>query len=101
MNSKRRKAITRSNPIDKFFVFESHNWVCIVCKGKIDPDARQPDPRAATLDHVVPLSKGGQHVLENLAPAHAECNASKGCGLLLDTEWGLSVLWVPDVQNGR
>lgn len=28
-------------------------------------------------DHVIPLSKGGEDVLENLRPAHAYCNQRK------------------------
>jgi len=29
------------------------------------------------VDHVKPLSKGGPHILANLRPACASCNASK------------------------
>ena len=33
------------------------------------------------LDHVVPLSRGGQALaLSNLGPAHARCNLTKGSG---------------------
>ena len=31
-----------------------------------------------TLDHVVPLSKGGAHTKENIRIAHRECNSRKG-----------------------
>lgn len=31
----------------------------------------------AHLDHIVPLSKGGQHTMDNLAPTHARCNQIK------------------------
>lgn len=31
-----------------------------------------------TMDHVVPLSKGGQHTAGNIVPACRSCNSSKG-----------------------
>lgn len=38
-----------------------------------------------TMDHVVPLCRGGRHALGNILPACAWCNASKGRLLLV--EW--------------
>lgn len=38
-----------------------------------------------TIDHVLPLSRGGTHGIDNLAPACASCNSSKGPKLL--SEW--------------
>jgi len=38
------------------------------------------------LDHVVPVSKGGLHTLDNVAPACRACNTSKG-NRALGTEW--------------
>lgn len=38
-----------------------------------------------TMDHVVPLSRGGRHAIGNILPACDRCNKSKG-GLLL-VEW--------------
>ena len=31
-----------------------------------------------TMDHVIPLSKGGEHSIENIVPACLSCNAGKG-----------------------
>jgi len=42
------------------------------------------DP-AKSLDHVIPLARGGEHVVENLVPACLPCNKSKKDKLL--TEW--------------
>ena len=63
--------------IDRYVVFERDGWVCNICRTEIDRTLRCPDPLAATLDHVVPLSKGGQHVWSNVAPAHLYCNQQK------------------------
>lgn len=39
-----------------------------------------PHPMSASLDHVVPLSQGGDHVPENVRLAHLSCNVAKGNG---------------------
>lgn len=38
-----------------------------------------------TVDHVIPLSRGGEHAVSNLLPACRSCNSSKGKKLL--GEW--------------
>ncbi|MFL0579168.1 HNH endonuclease [Dietzia sp. 179-F 9C3 NHS] len=35
-------------------------------------------PGATTADHVVPRALGGPDTLDNLRPAHAACNSSRG-----------------------
>lgn len=52
--------------------------VCYLCRRPIPGDVPWNDPWAFTLDHVVPLSAGGQDCVENLRPAHRECNVAKG-----------------------
>jgi 5-methylcytosine-specific restriction endonuclease McrA len=53
-------------------ILESAGHVCIYC-GSQD---------SLTMDHVVPISKGGQHVAENIVPACLSCNSSKGPQLI-------------------
>ena len=40
-----------------------------------------------TMDHIVPISRGGAHSIGNVAPACGSCNSSKGTKLLI--EWRL------------
>lgn len=47
---------------------------CIYCEGPYEQD-----------DHIVPVARGGAHVLENLAPACGRCNRSKSDKML--AEW--------------
>jgi len=35
-------------------------------------------PNTASLDHVIPVSKGGEHVVDNVAWVHCEINRMKG-----------------------
>lgn len=37
-------------------------------------------PGADTVDHLVPLSRGGTHHVDNLRPAHRYCNIAAGNG---------------------
>ena len=38
-----------------------------------------------TIDHVVPLSRGGEHDITNIVPACQSCNSAKGCRFM--SEW--------------
>jgi len=62
-------------PID---IYERDIWLCGLCLTPVDPDVSWPDPMSASLDHVLPLSKGGTHTYENVQLAHLACNVSKG-----------------------
>lgn len=59
-------------------VFERDGWTCWLCGQPIPQDARVPDPRAATLDHLVPRSRGGDDDPANLGAAHFVCNVRRG-----------------------
>jgi 5-methylcytosine-specific restriction endonuclease McrA len=75
---KRRAIYARGEKINHLEVFEEHNWICVVCDQKIDKHLRLPNLMAATLEHIVPLCKGGTHTRDNVGPAHARCNFLKG-----------------------
>lgn len=62
-------------PID---VYERDEWVCGICSDPVDQKLSYPDPMSPSLDHVLPLSLGGHHVMENLALSHWICNVRKG-----------------------
>lgn len=62
-------------PID---IYERDIWLCGLCVTPVDPDCAWPDPMSPSLDHILPLSKGGTHTYENVQLAHLTCNVSKG-----------------------
>jgi 5-methylcytosine-specific restriction endonuclease McrA len=66
-------------PID---IYERDIWLCGLCVKPVDPDSSYPNPMSASLDHIIPLSKGGTHTYENVQLAHLTCNLSKGAKLV-------------------
>lgn len=50
---------------------------CAICGQPIDYTIRYPHPDAYTLDHVVPVARGGSDSLSNKQPAHNRCNKTK------------------------
>lgn len=77
---RRRKKIaeTRDAPIDFGALWETQGESCGICGSSIDRSLRHPDPMSPSIDHIVPLSKGGRHSQDNLQWAHLRCNLSKG-----------------------
>lgn len=75
---KRRAIYAQGDEIDHLSLFILHNWICNICKKEINPKLRFPHNMAATVEHVIPLCKGGTHTWDNVRPAHASCNFSKG-----------------------
>lgn len=75
---KRRAIYARGDAIDHVTLFNLHCWTCWICKEDINPKKRFPDIMAATVEHIIPISQGGEHLWTNCAPAHAMCNFKKG-----------------------
>lgn len=57
-------------------------FACYLCQEVIDPACKFPDSRSPSVDHVVPLSRGGSGLRDNLRAAHLGCNCWKGTRLL-------------------
>jgi 5-methylcytosine-specific restriction endonuclease McrA len=65
-------------PLTRRAVFARDDWTCQYCAAT-----------AENLDHVIPRSRGGEHVWENVVAACRRCNAKKENHLL--AEVGLSL----------
>lgn len=58
-------------PINRLEVYERDGWICGICGDLVEKDE-------ASLDHVVPMSRGGAHLYSNVQCAHLLCNIRKG-----------------------
>ena len=83
-NSRRRASESDHHTIAELHEYWVANGldpkICTYCDSKI------PHWKRAEGDHVVPLSKGGKDVVENLTPCCRPCNSSKRNSLLYE-EW--------------
>ena len=69
--------MAEGDDIDSLTLFERDGWLCHLCDNEINRKLRLPNWWAATIDHVIPLSKGGTHTWDNVKAAHAYCNFAK------------------------
>jgi predicted nucleic acid-binding Zn ribbon protein len=78
---RRRRARILATQTDRFTdkdVRMAHGDICYLCDEKINFRLRFPNPKSPSLDHVIPLSRGGTHTLDNAAMVHYVCNQKKG-----------------------
>jgi 5-methylcytosine-specific restriction endonuclease McrA len=58
-------------PVHPLIVLELADGVCGICGRDVDPGNFQ-------IDHIEPVSRGGEHSYLNTQPAHPKCNMAKG-----------------------
>ncbi len=75
---KRERGRARELRASPWWKRRTADGVCFYCR-------RRVGGRALTMDHVVPLGRGGRSVRGNVAPACQDCNARK--------KWMLPVEW--------
>jgi len=54
-----------------YFIKQSYNFRCVYCGKKV---------KKLTKDHIIPLSRGGNHTMDNVVPACFSCNSRKKAG---------------------
>lgn len=78
----RRYGVTYQT-IDRLAIFERDKWTCWICQCHSPASLlRTNHPQRPTLDHVIPLSKGGSHTEGNVRLACFACNMKKGSKLI-------------------
>lgn len=78
-----RKAGARVETVSPLKVFERDGWRCHLCGIKTKQHLRGTSAsNAPELDHIVPLSKGGEHSYRNTACSCRGCNGRKGASLI-------------------
>lgn len=86
--NRRRRAIKRKAQADKINdleIYERDGWICQICGKRVNKDVKWPHPKSPSIDHIIPLSQGGEHIKTNVQLAHLDCNnlkRAKGGGQL-------------------
>lgn len=76
----RRRALMMRAPTEKIrslLVYERDGWTCGICGEAIDPELKK-HRMSASIDHIIPLARGGTHTYDNVQAAHRVCNSRKG-----------------------
>lgn len=61
--------------VDLRLVLQRDGYTCHICSGTVRPTELH-------FDHVIPISRGGSHSIENIRVSHAHCNQRKGARLV-------------------
>ena len=70
-----------------------YHGICALCGNRIMPMA------AASIDHIIPLSRGGTNHNRNLQLAHAVCNQRKGNAVVHDGDEDLRMDYEPEGEK--
>ncbi|MEU9218915.1 HNH endonuclease [Streptomyces sp. NPDC048376] len=79
-DARRRALVSQARTGEVFAPLDIHTrdgWVCQLCHEPIDQTIAWPHPKSPSIDHIIPLSRGGAHALSNVQSAHLGCNSSK------------------------
>ncbi len=68
----------RHVPYKDVDIFERDRWRCMWCCQLVNRDAVVPSQDAPTIDHIVPISKGGHDAPHNVVLSCFSCNCKKG-----------------------
>lgn len=71
-NEKRRRSLKDIYDISEKDIKRLYRSNCIICE----------NPKI-TIDHIIPISRGGRHSIGNLQPLCRSCNSSKGSKLMI------------------
>lgn len=59
-------------------IAERDGWRCQICRKRISRKLKWPHPRSLSIDHIIPVSLGGDDVKANVNATHLICNMHKG-----------------------
>ena len=81
INIQKRRALKFKAYVSKvipYEIFYRDLFMCKLCNKPLDMKAKAPESLSPSIDHIIPLSKGGTHEPANCQAAHLRCNISKG-----------------------
>jgi 5-methylcytosine-specific restriction endonuclease McrA len=83
----RKKTVKRQGivkPGNVFYeeIFARDKGICYLCNEVVNPSLPRVSAGGGTIDHVIPISKGGLDTMENCKLAHWSCNNRKSNKLI-------------------
>lgn len=79
-NSGYNRRAVKANALREDFkkdeIYLRDGWICQLCGLPVDPSSKDKK-LMASLDHIIPLSRGGSHTRDNVQLAHRGCNSQK------------------------
>jgi hypothetical protein len=79
--ARRRRVLKRGGLAEHYTLAEiaqRDRHRCQLCRRKVDLAVQWPDPKSPSIDHVIPVTEGGDDTKANVQLAHLGCNSSKG-----------------------
>ena len=77
--SRRRNVVTEKVTLNS--LKQKAAGKCGICLESLDFSLIFPNPFSISIDHIIPLSLGGNHTEDNLQLAHLQCNTRKGASI--------------------
>lgn len=92
-NAHKDKRIPKEQIVDKDITLETlyrrDSGVCYLCGEKCDWNDKEygsAGPLYPSIDHIIPIARGGLHSWDNVRLAHCSCNSKKSSDMLDDLE---------------
>jgi hypothetical protein len=83
-------------------IYQRDKGICHICGSRVHKKFNRKDKLSGTMDHLIPLSRGGSHIYENVKLAHWICNIRRGAkpiwyqpSLLVTLEAGYGLRGLP------
>lgn len=77
-NRRARLAAAFVANVPTHMIYERDDYMCKLCNQPLNMQVPAPHPLSPSIDHIIPISKGGTHEPNNVQAAHFICNSHKG-----------------------
>ncbi len=73
-----RQRNAKTEIVDPLVVAKRDKYKCHICRKRVNMDLDVQDSYSPTMDHLIPISLGGDNTYANIRLAHRICNSRKG-----------------------